>query len=252
MIRVRALELCFAGAAAPVLQGLSFEVREGALAVIVGASGAGKTTLLRCLAGLQAFDRGAIEVDGLAVGAAEDGEARHRRLLGWAGPARAAQRTRLLEALRGKVGLVFQSFELFPHLSVLDNLTLAPRRAKGVARADAEARARRLLSDLGLADKHDAFPEQLSGGQRQRVAIARALALEPRVLLYDEPTSALDPSLRGEVVATLRRVRAAGMTQIVVSHDRALAREAADEVLVLDGGRIVAQGAAEVVLGVGG
>jgi len=248
MIRVRDLELRFAGAVTPVLQALSFEVREGALAVIVGASGAGKTTLLRCLAGLQAFDRGAIEVDGLAIAAGEEGGDRYRRGLlggGWSTAARGVAR---LESLRGRVGLVFQSFELFPHLSVLDNLTLAPRRAKGVARAEAETRARQLLADLGLAEKYEAFPEQLSGGQRQRVAIARALALEPRVLLYDEPTSALDPSLRGEVVATLRRVRAGGMTQIVVSHDRALAREAADEVLVLEGGTIVARGAPGVVL----
>jgi ABC-type polar amino acid transport system ATPase subunit len=150
--------------------------------------------------------------------------------------------------LLGKVGLVFQSFELFPHLSVLDNLTLAPRVAQRRPRAEAEAKARALLADLGLADKADAHPEALSGGQRQRVAIARALAVEPRVLLHDEPTSALDPSLKQEIGRTLRRVARSGVTQILVTHDVEVAREAADLVYVLEAGRVARSGPPAEVL----
>jgi ABC-type polar amino acid transport system ATPase subunit len=225
VIRVRDLTKQFPGAPSPVLNEISFEVDRAVVVVVLGPSGAGKTTLLRCLAGLEAFDRGSIQLDDVEV---------------------TAQRAvRPGHALRGRVGLVFQSFELFPHLNVLDNCTLAPRHARGVPRATAEERALVLLRDLGIEDKRQAFPEHLSGGQRQRVAIARALVLEPSVLLYDEPTSALDPSLRGEVVATIDRVRRAGVTQIVVSHDPEIARRIADRVLRLEGGHVVDQGVAE-------
>jgi ABC-type polar amino acid transport system ATPase subunit len=187
MLHVSDLEHAFPRAAVPTFSRVSFTVPPGALATISGASGAGKTTLLRCLAGLEPFRRGSIVTANLRV----DADGRHGTYA----------------RLRGHVGLVFQSLELFPHLSALENCVLAPVRAGGARRGDAEDEARALLGTLGLADKADAHPAQLSGGQRQRVAIARALAMTPRVLPYDEPTSALDPSLRDEVLDALQRVR---------------------------------------------
>jgi ABC-type polar amino acid transport system ATPase subunit len=215
-IRVVDLWKTHPGAPAPTLQGLCLDVAQGALVVVLGRSGAGKTTLLRCLSGLDPFDRGAIDVAGVhAVGGAAS------------------------MALRGKVGLVFQTLELFPHLTVLDNCVLAPVRVLGVARRQAIERAMALLGDLDLAGKSAAHPEALSGGQRQRVAIARALMVEPRVLLYDEPTSALDPSLKMEVHRTLARVaERTGMTQVVVTHDEYLARDVASAVYALEDGRL--------------
>ncbi len=226
-IRVTALEKRHPGSGAPALRGLSLHVPAGKVASVLGKSGAGKTTLLRCLVGLDPFDAGTIEVDGTTVTAGAQPRAR---------------------TMLGRVGLVFQSFELFPHLSVLDNCTLAPIRAHGKSRAVAEKRALELLDQLGLADKAAAFPEALSGGQRQRVAIARALAVEPRVLLYDEPTSALDPSLKQEVGRSLRRVAATGITQILVTHDLEVAREASDVVFVLEAGRVARSGSPAEVL----
>ncbi len=220
MIRVRDLERRHAGAPAPVLRDVSFDVPAGALAAIVGPSGAGKTTLLRCLAGLDPFERGSIDVGDVRV-TADAG--RHGR----------RERARL----HGLVGIVFQTLELFPHLTVLENCVLAPVHAARVARADAEARARALLARLGLAEHAGAHPQRLSGGQCQRAAIARALAMAPRVLLYDEPTSALDASLKQEVVATARAVQATGVTQLIVTHDREVAAQA-DVVLTIAGGRI--------------
>ena len=229
MIRVDALEKRHPGAAEPTLRGVSFHVPAGRLVAILGRSGAGKSTLLRCLVGLEPFDGGAIEVDGVAA-RAEDGP-------------------RALAALRGRVGLVPQSFDLFPHLSALENCALAPRVVKRERRADAEARAAALLARLGLADRQRAYPEQLSGGQRQRVSIARAMAMEPRVLLYDEPTSSLDPSMKDEVRRTLFTVRESGVTQLVATHDVELARSAAEWVLVLEDGRIAREGEPARVLG---
>jgi len=215
-IRVVDLWKTHKGSALPTLQGLSLEVPEGALVVVLGRSGAGKTTLLRCLSGLDPFDRGTIDVAGVHV-------------VGGVSSA----------ALRGKVGLVFQTLELFPHLSVLDNCVLAPVHALGMPRREANERARTLLRDLDLGDKTASHPEALSGGQRQRVAIARALMVEPRVLLYDEPTSALDPSLKMEVHRTLARVaERTGMTQVVVTHDEYLARDVASAVYALEEGRL--------------
>ena len=231
MIRVAGLEKHYGATAA--LRGVSFEVAAGRLAAIVGKSGAGKTTLLRCLIGLETFERGSIRVGDVEVLSAME-STRHGRA--------AAAR-----ALRGRIGLVFQAFELFPHLSVLENCTLAPTRVAGLGADAAAARARGLLDQLGLADKAASYPDHLSGGQRQRVAIARALAMEPRVLLYDEPTSALDPSLRAGIRETFERVRSTGVTQIVVTHDVPLAGDC-DELLVMDDGRIVEQGAPGVVL----
>ena len=210
MIRVENLSKRFAGAATPTLDDVSFTLETGQLAAVLGSSGAGKSTLLRCVVGLEKPDGGQLH-------------------------------------LGGRAGLVFQSFELFPHLTALGNCVLAQRLVAGRSRAEAEARARQLLGDLGLGDKLEAYPERLSGGQRQRVAIARALAMEPAVLLYDEPTSALDPSLRREVAETLRRVSALGMTQLVVTHDVRLAR-ASDVVMALDHGRVVERGPALEVL----
>jgi ABC-type polar amino acid transport system ATPase subunit len=210
VIRVQELRKHFAGAPVATLAGVNLEVERSRLAAILGPSGSGKSTLLRCIVGLERPDAGEI-------------------------------------TLGGRVGLVFQSFELFPHLTALQNCALAPRRVRGLPRAEAERIARERLEALGLGPKVDAYPDMLSGGQRQRVAIARALAMEPALLLYDEPTSALDPSLRREVADVLRRVGTIGTTQIVVTHDVSLAR-AADVVFVLDHGRIVEQGAPSQVL----
>ena len=228
-IRVIDLEKRHPGSGSPALRGLSMHVPQGQVASVLGKSGAGKTTLLRCLVGLDPFERGSIEIDGTTVG-----------------PGVGARAPRML----GRVGLVFQSFELFPHLSVLDNCTLGPVRAHHKPHAAAEKLALELLDRLGLADKAHAFPEALSGGQRQRVAIARALAVEPRVLLYDEPTSALDPSLKQEVGRSLRRVAATGITQILVTHDMEVAREASDIVFVLEAGRVARSGPPGEVLAV--
>jgi ABC-type polar amino acid transport system ATPase subunit len=219
-IRVLDLEKRYAGAPEAALDNVSLELARAKLGAVVGRSGVGKSTLLRCIVGLEGFDRGSIEVDGVRVEAAKSAPT----------------------SLLGRVGLVFQSFELFPHLSVLDNCTLAPCRVRGAPRGEVEARVIELLRLLGLADKAAAHPVRLSGGERQRAAIARALAMEPRVLCYDEPTSALDPSLRREIMKTLERVKETGVTQVVVTHEVALARDVADLVFVLDRGRIVESG----------
>lgn len=214
-LRVDGLTVRHRSAAAPTLRDVSFEVPTGAIAAIVGESGAGKTTLLRCLAGLARAEHGTIAVGEHVVEAG-----------------------RGAATLRGRVGLVFQTFELFPHLTVLENCVLAPMRVRGAARAAAEAAARELLAVLGIADKAGEHPSRLSGGQCQRVAIARALAMAPACLLYDEPTSALDPARRAELVDVLAKVRAAGTTQILVTHDAALVGAAADRVFRLDAGRL--------------
>jgi ABC-type polar amino acid transport system ATPase subunit len=215
-LRVAGLTHRHRGATAPTLADVSFAVPAGAIAAIVGESGAGKTTLLRCLAGLDRAERGTIAVGDHVV---ESG--------------------RGAATLRGRVGLVFQTFELFPHLTVVENCVLGPVHARGVARAAAETTARALLAQLGLAAKADEHPTRLSGGQCQRVAIARALAMAPACLLYDEPTSALDPGRRAELVEVLQDVRASGMTQLVVTHDGALVDAVADLVFRLDAGRLI-------------
>ncbi len=228
MIRVLGLVKRHPGAETPVLKGIDLSLDSGTLAAVLGSSGAGKTTLLRCLVGLETFDQGEIEIDGVTVRGGESENAR--------------------EKLRSRVGLVFQSFELFPHLRVLDNLTLAPVKVRGMNKKDAEAKAIELLRKVGLAEKARAFPDHLSGGQKQRVAIARALCMEPKVLLYDEPTSALDPSLKLEVAETLRSLCSTGITQIVVTHDVPIARAACEKVFVIDAGKIVEEGPPRSVL----
>ena len=216
MIRITALTKIHPGASAPTLRDLSLDAPAGALVAVLGRSGAGKSTLLRCACGLDGFDAGTIEVEAT-------------RVVGGGDPT----------PLLGKVGLVFQSLELFPHLRVLDNLVLAPVRAHGADPAAARARASDLLRVLELPDKERAFPAALSGGQRQRVAIARALMVDPKVLLYDEPTSALDPALKAEVGRTIERVAERnGTTQIVVTHDVTLANSLTRVVYVLDAGAL--------------
>lgn len=217
----------------PTLRGLSFDLPAGTLTALLGRSGAGKSTVLRCVMGLEPFESGTIEIDGVIVQGTKD--------------VSVDVRTGQLKAARAALGLVFQSFELFPHLTALDNCALAPMQVKGKSRSGAEKRARELLVQLGLEHRIDAFPEQLSGGQKQRVAIARALAMEPRVLLYDEPTSALDPSMKNEVLQTLKRVDATGVTQVVVTHDLALAR-GVEHVCVLDHGVVIESGVPAEVL----
>jgi ABC-type polar amino acid transport system ATPase subunit len=217
----------------PTLKGLSFDLPEGTLTAMLGRSGAGKSTLLRCVVGLEPFERGTIEIDGVTVRGTL--ECTH------------SERHAALARARERLGLVFQSFELFPHLSVLDNCTLALLKVKGHSRAVAELKAKDLLVQLGLEHRINAWPEQLSGGQKQRVAIARALCMEPRVLLYDEPTSALDPSLKAEVLQTLHRVDATGVTQVVVTHDMQLAK-AMEYVCVLDHGQVIEAGLPAQVL----
>jgi len=225
MIRITGLHKAFAGRT--VLAGIDGAVRSGQIVALLGASGSGKSTLLRCLNGLSTFDAGTLEIAGFTL---KPG----------------AHDARTLHALRAKVGMVFQEFHLFPHLSVLDNVTLAPRIARGAARAQAEAHARDLLAQVGLAARANALPRELSGGQKQRVAIARALAQGVSVLLLDEPTSSLDPELREEVREVLRNVArsahdasGAGLTILLVTHEHALAHELADEVWTMAGGTIV-------------
>ena len=229
MIRIAGLHKAFAGT--PVLGGIDASVEEGKIVALLGASGSGKSTLLRCLNGLETFDSGRLEVAGFAL-------------------TPGAHEARTLQALRGKVGMVFQEFHLFSHLSVLDNITLAPRTVRGTPRAEAEAHARELLAQVGLADRAHAMPRELSGGQKQRVAIARALAQGVRVLLLDEPTSALDPELREEVREVLRRVArgthdalGGGLTILLVTHEHALAHELADEIWTLTAGAITSKSA---------
>jgi len=224
MIRITGLRKSFAGNS--VLGGIDASVAEGKIVALLGASGSGKSTLLRCLNGLETFDAGTLEIAGFALRAG-------------------SHDPHTLQALRAKVGMVFQEFHLFSHLSVLDNVTLAPRVARGTARAQAEAHARELLAQVGLADRAHAMPRKLSGGQKQRVAIARALAQGVSVLLLDEPTSALDPELREEVREVLRNVArgahsasGAGLTILLVTHEHALAHELADEIWTLSAGKI--------------
>ncbi|MER8117098.1 amino acid ABC transporter ATP-binding protein [Streptomyces sp. NPDC094031] len=219
-----------------VLKGVDLQVRTGEVTVVLGPSGSGKSTLLRTINHLEKADRGEITVDGAPIGYRRAGERLHEL------PEREVLRRRT------KIGFVFQSFNLFPHLTVLDNVIEAPVSALKQPRAEAVQDAHRLLSRVGLADKSAAYPRQLSGGQQQRVAIARALALKPRLLLFDEPTSALDPELVGEVLDVIRDLADRGTTMIVVTHEIAFAREIADTVVFMADGRIVEQGPPEAVL----
>jgi polar amino acid transport system ATP-binding protein len=219
-----------------VLKGIDLDVAPGEVVVVLGPSGSGKSTFLRCINNLESIDRGSIEIDGEQIGYALRGRRLHRL------SARAAARQ------RRRIGMVFQQFNLYPHLTVLQNVTEAPVGVHGESRPDAEREALDLLARVGLSDKVHAYPRQLSGGQQQRVAIARALAIKPKLMLFDEPTSALDPELVGEVLATMRDLAGRGLTMIVVTHEISFAKEAADRVVFMDGGIVVEQGRPEDVL----
>ena len=209
-----------------VLEGIDLTVDTGEVLVVIGASGSGKSTLLRCINLLEPLDSGHIYLEGDEI----------------------TRKGVNVSAVRQRVGIVFQQFNLFPHLTVLDNLTLAARRVRKLPRRQAEDRARELLKTVGLADKARSHPHQLSGGQQQRVAIARALMMAPHVMLFDEVTSALDPELVGEVLVVMRDLARTGMTMIVVTHEMQFAREVGDRVLFMDEGRIVEQGPPSEVL----
>ncbi|PPK60597.1 amino acid ABC transporter ATP-binding protein [Actinokineospora auranticolor] len=219
-----------------VLDEVDFTAAAGEVTAIIGPSGSGKSTLLRAINHLEPLDSGFVAVHGELIGVRA-----HR------GRLRELSERAILRQ-RSRIGFVFQNFNLFPHLSVLENVIEAPVVTRGVAKAEAVERARELLAKVGLADKETAYPRQLSGGQQQRVAIARALALRPRLLLFDEPTSALDPELVGDVLAVLRDLAASGTTMIVVTHEIGFARDVADRVVFLDAGRIVEQGPPDQVL----
>lgn len=202
-----------------VLKGINLTIKEKEVVVIIGPSGSGKSTLLRCMNYLEEPTSGEVSVDGIVL----DGEAN-------------------INKVREEVGMVFQRFNLFPHMTVLQNIMLAPIKVRHVAKQEAEETARKLLARVGLADKADAYPSKLSGGQQQRVAIARALAMKPKVMLFDEPTSALDPEMVGEVLDVMRKLAEEGMTMVIVTHEMGFAREVGDRLLFVDDGRIIEQG----------
>lgn len=206
-----------------VLKDIDLSIAHGEVVVIIGASGSGKSTMIRCINGLEEFQKGHLDVDG--------------RVLAPYGKASQA-----LQQIRTEVGMVFQQFNLFPHLSVLDNVTLAPMKVRNASRANAKQTANRLLERVGIADQASKYPGQLSGGQQQRVALARALAMEPRLMLFDEPTSALDPEMIGEVLDAMRELARDGMTMVIVTHEMNFAREVADRVIYIHQGEIVEQG----------
>lgn len=210
-----------------VLRDITLDVPAHTVTALIGASGSGKSTLLRCVNLLEEVDDGAILLDGAEIT-----------------DPRADQ-----DAVRRRIGVVFQSYNLFPHMTVLDNITLSPRRVHKVPRAEAEERARELLGRLGLADRAGEYPDRLSGGQQQRVAILRAVATRPRLLLLDEVTAALDPELVGEVLAVVRDLKEQGMTMVIATHEMAFAREVADQVCFLDGGVVLERGTATEVFG---
>ena len=216
-----------------VLHGVDHSQQRGEAVVLIGPSGCGKSTFLRCLNQLEIADSGRITIGGVTI---EGGHSPRNR----------AERDQQRQ-LRLRAGMVFQSFNLFPHLTVVQNVTRGPMVVKGVSAKDAEERARQLLVKVGLENRADAYPGQLSGGQQQRVAIARALAMEPEVMLFDEPTSALDPELRDEVLRVMRQLVEDGMTMLVVTHEMQFARDMADHVLFFDGGRVAESGPPEQI-----
>ena len=208
------------------LRGIDLQIAHGEVVVIVGPSGSGKSTLIRCINLLEDYQRGEVRVAGQSV-----------------------RRGQALAAVRAEVGMVFQSFNLFPHLSALHNVALGPLRVRGMSRNAADARAATLLAKVGLADHAHKLPGQLSGGQQQRVAIARALAMEPKALLFDEPTSALDPEMVGEVLAVMQALAHTGVTMVIVTHEMGFARRVADRVIFMEAGLIVEEAAPEAFFG---
>ncbi len=220
-----------------VLRGIDLEVHRGEVMVILGPSGSGKSTLLRCINHLEKIDAGRISVDGNLVGYRQVGDRIYEL------------KEKEVAERRAEVGMVFQRFNLFPHMTALGNIIEAPCRVRGTPRAEATKRAQALLERVGLSEKAGAYPSQLSGGQQQRVAIARALAMDPKLMLFDEPTSALDPELVGDVLDVMRALSGEGMTMMVVTHEMGFAREVADQVVFMDGGVIVERGEPAEVIG---
>jgi polar amino acid transport system ATP-binding protein len=220
-----------------VIHGVSLTVPEGGVTCLIGPSGSGKSSLLRCINHLEAIRGGRIRVDGELIGYKELGGGVIQEL----SHAQIARQ-------RSQIGMVFQHFNLFPHMTVMENIIEAPVKVKRVPRAEAMETARRLLTQVGLADKETAYPRQLSGGQQQRVAICRALALKPKVMLFDEPTSALDPELVGEVLGVMRQLADEGMTMVVVTHEMGFARDVADQVVFMEKGVVVESGAPQDVM----
>jgi polar amino acid transport system ATP-binding protein len=233
IIEINGLRKVFQGN--PILKGVNLSVDASQLTILIGPSGCGKSTLLRCLNGLEVFDEGRIRINGLVL----------ERKSSDSSPDREFRRT--VHQLRLIVGLVFQSYNLFPHMTTLDNVAYPPMIVKGTSRSDARAQAEALLQKVGLKDKVDLHPQQLSGGQQQRAAIARALAMKPKVLLYDEPTSALDPALVDEVLDVMKALDSDGITQLVVTHEMRFARDAADKIVFMSDGIIVEEGTTEKI-----
>lgn len=219
-----------------VLKGINLEIKKGEVVCVLGASGSGKSTMLRCLNHLERITDGEIYIDGELTDKRKDGKDLMK-----IDPQK-------VQMLCTELGMVFQNFNLFPHLSVIDNITISPINVKKVDQKEIEKKALDLLEKVGLSDKRDEYPSRLSGGQQQRVAIARALAMEPKIMMFDEPTSALDPELVGEVLATMRKLAEEGMTMIVVSHEIGFAREVADRVIFMDEGIICEEGTPEEVI----
>ena len=216
IIRVKGLKKNFG--ALQVLKGVDAAIEENEVVCIIGPSGSGKSTFLRCLNRLEEITEGEILIDGVHLSKENENE------------------------VRTEMGMVFQSFNLFPHMSVLDNVTIGPRKVRGIDRKEAEKKALELLARVGLRDKADGYPSSLSGGQKQRVAIARALAMNPKIILFDEPTSALDPEMVGEVLDVMKGLTHGGMTLVIVTHEMGFAKEVADRVLFMDEGYIIEQG----------
>ncbi|MBP3453233.1 MAG: amino acid ABC transporter ATP-binding protein [Clostridia bacterium] len=225
MISVKGLEKHFDEGKLKALQGIDCDIKRGEVVVVIGPSGSGKSTFLRCLNLLEQPSAGTITVDGADITDPRTNINKHRE----------------------KMGMVFQHFNLFPHMTILKNMTLAPMKLLKKSKADAEAKAMSLLQRVGLADRANAYPSQLSGGQKQRIAIVRALCMEPQVMLFDEPTSALDPEMVGEVLDVMKQLAEDGMTMVVVTHEMGFAREVADRVLFVDEGRIIEEGTPEQI-----
>jgi polar amino acid transport system ATP-binding protein len=233
---VKAEQVCKSFGALQVLKGITLEVGKGQVLVMVGPSGSGKSTFLRCINHLETVNAGRLYVDGDLIGYRDRGSKLYE-----ISPRDAAKQRR-------DIGMVFQHFNLFPHRTALENLVEAPMHVKRVKKADAVARAKDLLDQVGLAEKATAYPAQLSGGQQQRVAIARALAMNPKLMLFDEPTSALDPELVGEVLAVMKKLAQEGMTMVVVTHEMGFAREVANQLVFMDDGVVVESGPPREVL----
>lgn len=228
---VQISNLCKSFGSLQVLKNVNLDVHRGEAVCIIGPSGSGKSTLLNCVNFLEAYDSGEILVDGTLIGYEQSRDGRRRRVS-----------EKVLNQTRQKIGIVFQQFNLFPHLTALENVIEAPIHVRGLPRAQAVERGRALLAKVGLSQKENAYPSQLSGGQQQRVAIARALAMEPKVMLFDEVTSALDPELVGEVLTVMQSLAREGLTMLVVTHEMGFAREVSTRVVFMDAGEIVEMG----------